>query len=142
MRTKHRRDNGQRINLAPMIAGMPPQPLHFLFLLLLFSSSFLIINSHPQSDKIHSQIDKIESKLMKDGYKHDTSWVMQDAYEERKKHLLCRHSEKLALAYALLKSRSDEILSFSFLSFFFLCGDCPYTFRGSWMSTACDHLPL
>ncbi len=68
--------------------------------------------SHPQSNQIHSQIDKMERQLIRDGYKHDTSWVMQNANEERKKHLLCRHSEKLALAYALLKTSAGETVSF------------------------------
>jgi hypothetical protein len=68
--------------------------------------------SHPQSNQIHAQIDKMEKQLIQDGYKHDTSWVMQDTNEEHKKHLLCRHSEKLALAYALLQTPAGETVSF------------------------------
>lgn len=64
--------------------------------------------SHPEASIIHSQIDKMEKLLISDGYKHDTSWVMQNIDQRRKKYLLCRHSEKLALAYALLKTPETE----------------------------------
>lgn len=74
--------------------------------------------THPESNKIHAQIDRMEKQLIASGYKHDTSWVMQDAGDAHKKHLLCRHSEKLALAYALLKTPAGETVSHLFNRYF------------------------
>lgn len=72
--------------------------------------------SHPETARIHAQIDMMEKRLIDDGYKHDTSWVMHNAEQNRKKYLLCRHSEKLALAYALLKTPQHETVSFRYMS--------------------------
>lgn len=77
--------------------------------------------SHPESNNIHKQIDRMEKQLLSDGYKHDTSWVMQDAEENRKKYLLCRHSEKLALAYALIKTPAGESVSLRLLILYLFC---------------------
>ena len=38
----------------------------------------------------------------------DTSWVLQNIEDSGKKELLCRHSERLALAAALLHTSDDE----------------------------------
>ena len=73
--------------------------------------------SHPKSKEIHAFLDIIEQRLITDGYKHDTSWVMQNLSDEKKRHMLCRHSEKMAIAFALLETQNQaepEIISFLF----------------------------
>ncbi|TQD73969.1 hypothetical protein C1H46_040508 [Malus baccata] len=58
--------------------------------------------SHPQSEKIYSKLDKTIEDLKVVGYSPDTSEVFLDVGEEDKESAVCRHSEKLAMAFGLL----------------------------------------
>lgn len=60
--------------------------------------------SHPQSKNIYAKLEKMMQDLIKAGYSPDTSEVFLDLGEEDKETALYRHSEKLAIAYALISS--------------------------------------
>lgn len=60
--------------------------------------------SHPQSKEIYSKLDEMTRDLKFSGYSPDTSEISLDVGEEDKETALNRHSEKLAIAFALFNS--------------------------------------
>ncbi|KAK7389511.1 hypothetical protein VNO78_24619 [Psophocarpus tetragonolobus] len=60
--------------------------------------------SHPQSKEIYAKLENMKLDLIKAGYSPDTSEVFLDLGEEDKETALYQHSEKLAIAYALISS--------------------------------------
>lgn len=60
--------------------------------------------SHPQSKEIYAKLENMMQDLTSEGYSPDTSEVFLDIGEEDKETALYRHSEKLAIAYALISS--------------------------------------
>ncbi|XP_024530684.1 pentatricopeptide repeat-containing protein At2g41080-like [Selaginella moellendorffii] len=75
------------------------------------------VHSLTVGDRSHSQIDKIEAKLKQllprmkeEGYASDVINVLQDIPEEEREDHMCGHSEKLAVACALLNSHQKETI--------------------------------
>ncbi|RHN58504.1 putative tetratricopeptide-like helical domain, DYW domain-containing protein [Medicago truncatula] len=60
--------------------------------------------SHPQSKEIYAKLENMKQDLSNAGYSPDTSEVFLDVGEEDKETALYMHSEKLAIAYALISS--------------------------------------
>lgn len=60
--------------------------------------------SHPQSEEIYEKLENMKQELINAGYSPDTSEVFLDVGEEDKETSLYWHSEKLAIAYALICS--------------------------------------
>ncbi|KAL5072449.1 hypothetical protein RYX36_011433 [Vicia faba] len=58
--------------------------------------------SHPQSKEIYGKLENMKQELINAGYSPDTSEVFLDVGEEDKETSLYWHSEKLAIAYALI----------------------------------------
>ncbi|CAN6583655.1 unnamed protein product [Malus baccata var. baccata] len=58
--------------------------------------------SHRQSKEIYEMVEEMGRKMKKAGYVPTTSEVLLDINEEDKEDALNRHSEKLAIAFALL----------------------------------------
>jgi len=78
--------------------------------------------NHPQSDLMKNKLDQWTGKLATYGYVPDTSWVLWDIKEEAKKIKLCYHSEKMALAFAIINSSpNDHIFITKNLR---MCPDC------------------
>lgn len=74
------------------------------------------------SAEIAKKLEVMHTKASRGGYQPDTSWVLQTKNEEEKTHLLAQHSEKQALAYALLHIPQDkDIKLYKNLR---TCGDC------------------
>ncbi|VAH58308.1 unnamed protein product [Triticum turgidum subsp. durum] len=63
--------------------------------------------SHPMSEEIYSKLDKVLTDLKNDGYVPDVTEVFVQVTEEEKQKVLYWHSEKLAVAFALLVSESS-----------------------------------
>ncbi|KAM3328893.1 hypothetical protein ACQJBY_026162 [Aegilops geniculata] len=63
--------------------------------------------SHPMSEEIYSKLDKVLMDLKNDGYVPDVTEVFVQVTEEEKQKVLYWHSEKLAVAFALLISESS-----------------------------------
>ncbi|KAF8397593.1 hypothetical protein HHK36_016513 [Tetracentron sinense] len=61
--------------------------------------------THQQTKQIYAKLDEISQKLDLAGYVPDTSVVLFDLDEEGKAQNLSVHSEKLAVAFGLLKTR-------------------------------------
>lgn len=59
--------------------------------------------THPEIDRIERMWEKILQKIKLAGYMGDTSEALFDIDEEEKEDALYRHSEKLAIAYGIMK---------------------------------------
>lgn len=60
--------------------------------------------SHGQYEKIYEMVDEMEKEMKRAGYVTTTSEVLLDIDEEDKEGALNTHSEKLAIAFGLLKT--------------------------------------
>ncbi|XP_058093286.1 putative pentatricopeptide repeat-containing protein At3g25060, mitochondrial [Magnolia sinica] len=78
--------------------------------------------SHPQHEKIMAMLERLDFEMREMGYVPNTEFVLHDLEEEVKKTMLCNHSERLAIAFALLNTGpGTRILITKNLR---VCGDC------------------
>ncbi|KAL6011753.1 hypothetical protein ACLOJK_002218 [Asimina triloba] len=61
-------------------------------------------DSHPQAAEIRSTIDMLSERMVKEGYKPDTTCALHDWEEQMKMESLRYHSERLAIAFALINT--------------------------------------
>ncbi|KAI3858498.1 hypothetical protein MKX03_018795 [Papaver bracteatum] len=66
--------------------------------------------SHPKSNDIYEMIHHMEWQLKFEGYLPDLSQVLFDVDEEEKRDRLRAHSQKLAIAYALLYTSQESTI--------------------------------
>eukprot|EP01018_Ginkgo_biloba_P031865 Gb_04144 [translate_table: standard] len=78
--------------------------------------------SHPQIQEIHAKLDKLSGQMREAGYVPDKKFVLSDVEEEQKEHLLCHHSEKLAIAFGLLNVPPGTPIRI--IKNLRVCGDC------------------
>ncbi|CAD6226813.1 unnamed protein product [Miscanthus lutarioriparius] len=78
--------------------------------------------SHPESEQIYQMLADIADRLRREGYIPRTSNVLADIEEEEKETALNYHSERLAIAFALLKSLSGTPIRI--VKNLRVCGDC------------------
>lgn len=78
--------------------------------------------SHPMSDNIYRKLDELANDLRASGYVPTTEYVLYDIEEEEKQHFLGCHSEKLALAFGLIRSKVDAVIRI--VKNLRVCGDC------------------
>lgn len=60
--------------------------------------------SHPCSEEVYEMLHQMEWQLKFEGYSPDTSLVLYDVDEEEKRQRLSTHCQKLAIAFALIKT--------------------------------------
>ncbi|KAG9449442.1 hypothetical protein H6P81_009407 [Aristolochia fimbriata] len=58
--------------------------------------------SHPMTEEIYRKLEELKEKMEKEGYVADTSFVLRDLGSQEKKQVIGYHSERLAVAFALL----------------------------------------
>lgn len=78
--------------------------------------------SHIQYNEIYKMVEEIRKKMKMEGYVASTSEVLLDIDEEDKEDVLHWHSEKLAIAFALLKTPPGT--SIRIVKNLRVCGDC------------------
>ncbi|KAL3722922.1 hypothetical protein ACJRO7_035161 [Eucalyptus globulus] len=79
-------------------------------------------NLHPQIKEIRRKIDTLAEEMEKEGYKPDTSCALHNVDEEVKIESLKYHSERLAIAFALISTpKGSPILIMKNLR---ACTDC------------------
>ncbi|KAG7030155.1 Pentatricopeptide repeat-containing protein, mitochondrial, partial [Cucurbita argyrosperma subsp. argyrosperma] len=77
---------------------------------------------HPELTSIHNKLNELDGKMKVAGYVPDLEFVLHDVEEEHKEKLLLWHSEKLAIAFGLIKTApGTPIRVFKNLR---VCGDC------------------
>ncbi|PIA34303.1 hypothetical protein AQUCO_03800118v1 [Aquilegia coerulea] len=99
------------------------------------ASFFVGDRSHPQSEQIYELLADLIQRITIIGYVPETSFSLHDVDEEEKKGLLYEHSEKLALAYAILTSTPGAPIRITKNLRF--CGDCHNAFI--FISMIVDH---
>lgn len=65
---------------------------------------------HPQQKEIYAYLDKLLEKMQEAGYAPNTGSVLHDLDEEEKGSMLRTHSEKLAVAFALMNSVKGSVI--------------------------------
>ncbi|WOL05952.1 hypothetical protein Cni_G14683 [Canna indica] len=78
--------------------------------------------SHPQMSQIAEKLEKLSVEMKRLGYHPSTDFVLQDVEEQDKEHILCGHSEKLAVALGLISTPSGTPLRV--IKNLRICGDC------------------
>ncbi|XP_010251726.1 PREDICTED: pentatricopeptide repeat-containing protein At5g66520-like [Nelumbo nucifera] len=77
---------------------------------------------HPQAKEIYDKVDQMLESIRPAGYLPDTDGVLHDIEEEEKEHPLYYHSEKLAIAFGLLKTKPGVTIRIS--KNLRVCKDC------------------
>eukprot|EP01018_Ginkgo_biloba_P036696 Gb_40437 [translate_table: standard] len=78
--------------------------------------------SHPQSEKIYATLKTLAGQMELLGYVPDTNFVLHEVEEEVKEHMLCSHSEKLAIAFGLINLSPG--IPIQVTKNLRVCGDC------------------
>ncbi|KAL5978747.1 hypothetical protein ACLOJK_029864 [Asimina triloba] len=78
--------------------------------------------SHPQTREIYMLLEDFPIKIKAAGYIPDTRFVLHDVSEEEKECNLATHSEKLAIAFGLLKTDPGTVIRVT--KNLRICGDC------------------
>ncbi|XP_077220250.1 pentatricopeptide repeat-containing protein At3g12770-like isoform X2 [Tasmannia lanceolata] len=78
--------------------------------------------SHCQTEDIYAKLEELSVQLKEAGYIPDTSSVFYDVEEDVKEKMLWHHSERLAIAFALLNLPSGMTIRITKNLRF--CGDC------------------
>uniref|UniRef100_J3MCP4 DYW domain-containing protein n=1 Tax=Oryza brachyantha TaxID=4533 RepID=J3MCP4_ORYBR len=65
---------------------------------------------HPQGEEIYAMAVDMVRRIRAEGYVPDTTEALHDVAEEDKEAALLHHSEKLAIAFGLLRARPRETL--------------------------------
>ncbi|XP_020226365.1 pentatricopeptide repeat-containing protein At1g31920 [Cajanus cajan] len=78
--------------------------------------------SKPQCDTIYDMIHQMEWQLKFEGYRPDMSQVLLDVNEEEKRERLKYHSQKLAIAFALIQTSEGSPIRIS--RNLKMCSDC------------------
>ncbi|XP_030526505.1 pentatricopeptide repeat-containing protein At4g21065-like [Rhodamnia argentea] len=58
--------------------------------------------SHPMYDEIYAELKRVEGLIKEAGYVPDTVPVFHDVEDDEKTHMICSHSERLAIAFGLI----------------------------------------
>ncbi|XP_059641429.1 pentatricopeptide repeat-containing protein At1g31920 [Cornus florida] len=78
--------------------------------------------SHPHCDVTYEMLHQMEWQLKFEGYTPDTSQVLLDGDEEEKRQRLSRHSQKLAIAFALIHTSQGSPIRIA--RNIRMCSDC------------------
>ncbi|KAL4362939.1 hypothetical protein GQ457_04G026930 [Hibiscus cannabinus] len=78
--------------------------------------------AHPQSEEIDSYLKELTAEMKLHGYVPDTSLVLHDMDNEEKEYSLSHHSEKMAIAFALMKTPAGTPIRV--MKNLRICSDC------------------
>ncbi|KAJ0054107.1 hypothetical protein Pint_03242 [Pistacia integerrima] len=79
--------------------------------------------SHPESNEIYKKLAQITKKLESEGgYVAQTKFVLHNVEDKEKVQMLYGHSERLAIAYGLLKSTKGDVIRIT--KNLRVCADC------------------
>ncbi|KAK9055029.1 hypothetical protein SSX86_026108 [Deinandra increscens subsp. villosa] len=79
--------------------------------------------NHPESEAIYLELNRIVRKLLKSGFTPNKNLVLHDVGDNEKLQSICYHSEKLALAYGLMR-KPEGRQPVRILKNIRVCGDC------------------
>ncbi|XVF63169.1 hypothetical protein PTKIN_Ptkin09bG0066800 [Pterospermum kingtungense] len=83
--------------------------------------------AHPEAQAVYDYLNQLMLEMRRLGYVPDTKFVLHDTDSDQKERVLSAHSEKLAVAFALMKlPRGATVRVFKNLR---ICGDCHNAFK-------------
>lgn len=83
--------------------------------------------NHPDWNAIYGKLDEIWFKISEHGYVPETNYVLHDIEQEEKENALSYHSEKLAVAFALISTSDRTPISVN--KNIRICGDCHFVIK-------------
>ncbi|KAD3067366.1 hypothetical protein E3N88_35246 [Mikania micrantha] len=78
--------------------------------------------SHPMSGKIYAFLESLPERMKVLGYVAETTFALHDVSDEEREQSLGSHSEKLAVAFGILRSSSGAVIRVT--KNLRICGDC------------------
>ncbi|CAF1456564.1 unnamed protein product [Adineta ricciae] len=79
--------------------------------------------SHPRSDEIYREVQKLSKELVAHGHEYDSSWITRAMGEDESvESVLCGHSERLAMAWNFLANPHAKRIQIT--KNLRVCGDC------------------
>ena len=78
--------------------------------------------SHPEANEIRDVLRDISKRVHAVGHEPGISDVLHNMVDEEKENFLCEHSERLAIAYGLLKTKEPTVIRI--VKNLRVCGDC------------------
>ncbi|EXB25868.1 hypothetical protein L484_000356 [Morus notabilis] len=82
---------------------------------------------HPEKDRIYAFLEELDLKMKREGYVSSTKLVLHDVEEEEKENMLKYHSEKLAVAFAILSTPPGRPIRV--MKNLRVCEDCHSAFK-------------
>lgn len=73
-------------------------------------------------EKIYEMLESLAGQMQAAGYVPETNFVLHDVAEEAKQHILCGHSERLAIAFGIINTYPET--SIRITKNLRVCGDC------------------
>jgi len=75
------------------------------------SHGFLVGDaSHPRSDEIYEELERLEGLMSQAGYVPDTAPVFHNVEDDEKRNMVRGHSERLAIAFGLISTPPGTML--------------------------------
>ena len=79
--------------------------------------------SHPKSDEIYAELERLSNELLAHGHEYDSSWIIRPLKQgESVESVLCGHSEKLAIAFNFIQQ--PRPINIQVTKNLRVCGDC------------------
>lgn len=121
--TTQRWDEAEKIRLDMIERGIKKRPGYSWTEVDGVVHEFLVGDTyHPLSDKIYEKLDELGKQLKEVGYVPTKEFVHFDIEDEEKDHFIGYHSEKLAIAFALLTTPPGTVIRV--VKNLRICGDC------------------
>ncbi|KAF6134177.1 hypothetical protein GIB67_013574 [Kingdonia uniflora] len=79
--------------------------------------------THSQADRIYKELDRLIMEVKKNGFIHDLQFTHHDVGKEEKVESICYHSEKLALAFGLIRKLRSRT-PIRIIKNIRVCGEC------------------
>ncbi|PIA49147.1 hypothetical protein AQUCO_01300186v1 [Aquilegia coerulea] len=79
--------------------------------------------THPQTPDIYKELSRLIKKMREAGYISDINLALHDVGDKEKTDSVCYHSEKLALAFGLIR-KPQSVTAIRILKNIRVCGDC------------------
>lgn len=119
----HRWDDAEKIRESMIQRGIKKTPGYSWVEVDGVVHEFLVGDkSHPLSEKIYDKLGELSKELKAAGYVPTTEFVLFDIEDEEKEHFLGYHSEKLAIAFALINTAPTHVIRV--VKNLRVCGDC------------------
>ena len=84
-------------------------------------------STHPKSEEIYRMWEEVNTRIKKAGYVPNTDYVLLHIKEQERETKLQYHSEKIALAFALINMPAGATIRI--MKNIRICGDCHSAFR-------------